>query len=409
VLVPSSLLLVMVQGALAGRGQACDLLIAIDDPGWKKLGGTEKLMRKKVDTYVSELNKIYQASILAYPPNNDIYFRIKEIRRLKNWLPGCENKAVILNEFSKVGTSQFCLAHLLTFRDFGCVVGLGNIGGLCKKYGNTAWSKLDDTDSITINTIAHETGHNFGSDHDGGERIEYKGCTDERAGIMGGKQVTNFSTCSLSAMHARLQAVLKQEQKQPSCFKLVGESSSPKPPKLTEKDYEGYRVDCPKVVDTDCPDDQPDPPDVPEPPPEPVCGDFEVFSATEECDCGPLPSTCEDPCCYPANITAEDLAKNESALPCHRHTLPRCIEPYTEQLKFGMMYPFIFILLLIAILALILWLDWRYGRRWLYFHITEREVRGKDALHVEDEQQKERRIQREREKQRLKHNPSALP
>ena len=65
------------------------------------------------------------------------------------------------------------------------------------------------------------------------------------------------------------------------------------------------------------------------------------------------------------------------------------------------MYPFIFILILFLMLAFILWVDWRCGWRLCYAHITERKERMKDALHVENEEQKERRMQRERENIKL--------
>ena len=79
-----------------------------------------------------------------------------------------------------------------------------------------------------------------------------------------------------------------------------------------------------------------------------------------------------------------------------------CISPFQAPIKYGLVFPFAFILLLVLLLAVLLWLDWRYGKRMLYFHITEREERRNEPLHVETEEQKERRLQRERESARLK-------
>ena len=45
---------------------------------------------------------------------------------------------------------------------------------------------------------------------------------------------------------------------------------------------------------------------------------LQVSEPGEECDCGPSWEECEDPCCYPATLTKEDLAANSSALPCTR-------------------------------------------------------------------------------------------
>ena len=44
-------------------------------------------------------------------------------------------------------------------------------------------------------------------------------------------------------------------------------------------------------------------------------------------------------------------------------------------------------------MALVLVLDWRLGRRLLYTHITERES---DRLHIENQEQRERRLNREK-------------
>ena len=58
-------------------------------------------------------------------------------------MPGCNNWAAVLSEFSRQDTSRFCLAHLLTNRDTGCVAGLAFVPGLCRRSGNTAWTKVD--------------------------------------------------------------------------------------------------------------------------------------------------------------------------------------------------------------------------------------------------------------------------
>ena len=51
---------------------------------------------------------------------------------------------VILDTVTKVGgTADYCLGHLLLARDIGCVEGLGNLNGVCKRHSNTAWTKAD--------------------------------------------------------------------------------------------------------------------------------------------------------------------------------------------------------------------------------------------------------------------------
>ena len=73
------------------------MLVGVDDTVVKLFNNDEKLIRKKITEYVEKLNAIYESSILEYPPNDNIYFQVKELRILRNFLPGCENKAVVLN------------------------------------------------------------------------------------------------------------------------------------------------------------------------------------------------------------------------------------------------------------------------------------------------------------------------
>ena len=259
-----------------------------------------------------------------------------------------------MDSLSRVGgTSNYCLVHLLLHRDVGCVEGLGNLNGLCKRHSNFAWSKVHpEDDEQTVNTIAHEVGHNFGSEHDGGNSSTYRGCNSPGTmGIMGGVQANNFSTCSLSAMHARLQQVLNAEEEEVRhCLTKREEGRKGVTDyEMDEKDMSAVRVSCPADPDPSCPPDQPDPPETPDPP-EPVCGDKKVDEPGEECDCGQDWVECEDPCCYPATLTPEDRAFNSSALPCTRNTAPLCTaSPVKTFLHYGLLIPFLVILLLAII------------------------------------------------------------
>ena len=76
------------------RDQGCGMLILVDDTVSNSLENNEEAIRRQVDTYVSELNEIYQNTILRYPPNNNIYFFIEHLILLRKFLPACFNKGV---------------------------------------------------------------------------------------------------------------------------------------------------------------------------------------------------------------------------------------------------------------------------------------------------------------------------
>ena len=56
-------------------------------------------LKQKLDQYVDKLNNIYQNSILQDPPNDNVYFFIKHVIRLKNFLKDCRNKQVEISFF----------------------------------------------------------------------------------------------------------------------------------------------------------------------------------------------------------------------------------------------------------------------------------------------------------------------
>ena len=118
----------------------------------------------------------------------------------------------------------------------------------------------------------------------------------------------------------------------------------------------------------------------------------------------------------------KDKASNHSAEGCRRHESGTCKNPHMSSTKYGLIIPLVVLLIGVLLLgiihlnsrfipieskyflalnqkyskpftliaALILFLDWRYGRRVCYGHILERE----DHIHVEDEKSRRRRIER---------------
>ena len=83
------LLIILIQKTVS-RNQGCSLLILVDDSLMSLVDNDENLLKQKLDKYIEEINDIYQKTILAYPPNNNLYFYIKHVTHLKNFLlVGC--------------------------------------------------------------------------------------------------------------------------------------------------------------------------------------------------------------------------------------------------------------------------------------------------------------------------------
>jgi len=352
------------------RNQACGILVAIDmDTVYPEKPPPTKSIVSTVQQYISSLNQIYESSILKNPPNQQMYLRLQEMWLLRGFMPGCRNESIVLNNFGQMDTSPFCLAHLITHRSFGCVIGLATVGGLCKKSGNTAFTvtqfNLSDKNR-TINTMAHEVGHNFGSGHDGTNSTAYSACKSGEY-IMGGGH-NGFSTCSLQAMQHRIHEIINSPDHFNDCFTNVDKNSSPQ---ITVRtiDVPDKHVDCarvPQPSDDICGDNHVDPPEPPTPPPDPVCGNGKL-EHPEECDCGETHEECDDPCCYPATLSDDDRQYNSTAEPCRRYTHHPCSDPF-KSTYMTVMYSWIFLLLLALIVGLALIIDWR-GRRYMYGHI----------------------------------------
>ena len=70
------------------------------------------------------VRQIYFTTVLAMPPFDNIYFRLSAVRKLDGFMLNCSDKKAVLEEFARVARAwwpDFCLAHLLTYRDFCCL------------------------------------------------------------------------------------------------------------------------------------------------------------------------------------------------------------------------------------------------------------------------------------------------
>ena len=58
------------------------------------MNNDEAKLRGKVDEYIKQLNAIYKDTILKSPPNDELYFYVKDLIILENFIPSCNNKGV---------------------------------------------------------------------------------------------------------------------------------------------------------------------------------------------------------------------------------------------------------------------------------------------------------------------------
>ena len=73
-----------------------------------------------------------------------------------------------------------------------------------------------------------------------------------------------------------------------------------------------------------------------------VCGNG-IVQGLEECDCGMNGEICDDPCCYPAEISEQDLSLNSSAISCKLNQSPVCLNPFHSIIYYGLVAPLVFI------------------------------------------------------------------
>ena len=172
--------------------QFCPVLIAADHLFRQTVGRNDPAATmSEIVTIFSEVQSIFNST--TFLPNTIIQPTIARIQLLDENVPGYRfgtsniDVNTFLDLWSQEDHSQFCLALLLTNRDFdGGVLGLawvaeptgGNRGGICEtapvrlqtglRYLNTAIVTFinfgrQQPRSVSVVTIAHELGHNFGS------------------------------------------------------------------------------------------------------------------------------------------------------------------------------------------------------------------------------------------------------
>ena len=180
--------------ALSPTNRFCPILIAADELFYQNIGGgQDATTMNELSSLMTSVNAIFSSTDFDFDGSIDaIGFLIKRLAILRSSMPGYRYGALniavtdFLDLWSQENHDSFCLAMLLTYRDFdNGVLGLawvaeppgGNRGGICETRLSLSVGPRNLNSAIvtflnfgnrqprpvTIITMAHAFGHNFGS------------------------------------------------------------------------------------------------------------------------------------------------------------------------------------------------------------------------------------------------------
>lgn len=345
--------------SLEGRNKACDVLVAVDESLYNRHDGNMTFLVDLAKQHIKGLNQIFASQVFV-EQHESYFFNLKRVQvafgicendLIEEFTNCTEQREAYLMAFSNgTDTSEFCLGYILTYLDFhNGTAGLANVGTVCRPVGNTGFVTMlnfdQDTDvDQSVITLSHEVAHNFNANHDD-EFKDNPECYNQgyiMDELLNGNISTesikenkgNFSSCSTKAMKDKLSDLIEDVDKS-NCFRDLAYDEA----------FSELQVS--------------------------VCGN-EIVEEGEDCDCGMNHTVCNDPCCYPALISAYERSLNSTAFACHYNTRSQCL--IRPGLKYGFYVPWAVILVFIVVFGFILRHDW-YGEKRLFSHITKHPVR----------------------------------